>query len=98
MAGNQPSLWRNWLARSAVNRKVGGSSPPRDDLFFFFFFFFYSVLDSKTSENVLYCSNLCQYVGLCCPLNESIHGVLSETQVRHQNFVCTNMVIDITFY
>ena len=22
-------LWRNWLARSAVNRKVGGSSPPR---------------------------------------------------------------------
>ena len=20
--------WRNWLARSAVNRKVGGSSPP----------------------------------------------------------------------
>ncbi len=28
------SLWRNWLARSAVNRKVGGSSPPRDvDIF-----------------------------------------------------------------
>ena len=25
-----PSLWRNRLARSAVNRKVGGSSPPRD--------------------------------------------------------------------
>ena len=24
------SLWRNGLARSAVNRKVGGSSPPRD--------------------------------------------------------------------
>ena len=21
-------LWRNWLARSTVNRKVGGSSPP----------------------------------------------------------------------
>ena len=20
--------WRNWLARSAVNRKVGGSNPP----------------------------------------------------------------------
>ena len=29
------SLWRNRLARSAVNRKVGGSSPPRDELFFF---------------------------------------------------------------
>ena len=26
------SLWRNRLARSAVNRKVGGSSPPRDDV------------------------------------------------------------------
>ena len=24
------SLWRNRLARSAINRKVGGSSPPRD--------------------------------------------------------------------
>ena len=29
------SLWRNRLARSAVNRKVGGSSPPRDELNFF---------------------------------------------------------------
>ena len=28
-----PSLWRNRLARSAVNRKVGGSSPPRDEAF-----------------------------------------------------------------
>ena len=27
------SLWRNRLARSAVNRKVGGSSPPRDESF-----------------------------------------------------------------
>ena len=27
------SLWRNWLARSAVNRKDGGSSPPRDECF-----------------------------------------------------------------
>ena len=25
--GHMPP-WRNWLARSAVNRKVGGSSPP----------------------------------------------------------------------
>ena len=27
------SLWRNRLARSAVNRKVGGSNPPRDVIF-----------------------------------------------------------------
>ena len=25
--------WRNWPARSAVNRKVGGSSPPGSDCF-----------------------------------------------------------------
>ena len=36
----QLSLWRNRLARSAVNRKVGGSSPPRDELFFLFFFLY----------------------------------------------------------
>ena len=30
---DQLSLWRNRLARSTVNRKVGGSSPPRDDFF-----------------------------------------------------------------
>ena len=30
------SLWRNRLARSAVNRKVGGSSPPRDVICFCF--------------------------------------------------------------
>ena len=29
-ADNTQPPWRNWLARSAVNRKVGGSSPPRD--------------------------------------------------------------------
>ena len=28
------SLWRNRLARSAVNRKVGGSNPPRDEIYF----------------------------------------------------------------
>ena len=31
------SLWRNWLARSAVNRKVDGSNPSRDDFFFALF-------------------------------------------------------------
>ena len=36
------SLWRNWLARSAVNRKVGGSSPPRDVLLFYVPYFFES--------------------------------------------------------
>ena len=35
------SLWRNRLARSAVNRKVGGSSPPRDECFFYFIFIFF---------------------------------------------------------
>ena len=31
---SQLSLWRNRLARSTVNRKVGGSSPPRDGFHF----------------------------------------------------------------
>ena len=30
-------LWRNWLARSAVNRKVAGSSPARCEQALFFF-------------------------------------------------------------
>ena len=32
------SLWRNRLACSTVNRKVGGSSPPRDDKTFVYTF------------------------------------------------------------
>ena len=32
-------LWRNWLARSAVNRKVGGSRTPRSECFFNFYAF-----------------------------------------------------------
>ena len=40
------SPWRNRLARSAVNRKVGGSSPPGDGIFLFFFshFFFFFLI------------------------------------------------------
>ena len=30
-------LWRNWLARSAVNRKVGGSRTPRSECLFKFY-------------------------------------------------------------
>ena len=43
----QLSLWRNRLARSAVNRKVGGSSPPRDERFHFnvnWFIYVYPVI------------------------------------------------------
>jgi hypothetical protein len=51
------SLWRNRLARSAVNRKVGGSNPPRDEFFLcfllklLFFFFFWSRLNTNVKEN-----------------------------------------------
>ena len=38
IALQQRSPWRNRLARSAVNRKVGGSSPPGDALLSFFLF------------------------------------------------------------
>ena len=62
--GCQLSLWRNWLARSAVNRKVGGSSPPRDgkDFFVFSFFFLQSLsgLDNFTIDNpVCVCVSVC---------------------------------------
>ena len=45
MLTEQPP-WRNWLARSAVNRKVGGSSPPGGANFFAIFdklFLFYQL-------------------------------------------------------
>ena len=35
------SPWRNWLARSAVNRKVGGSSPPGSADIFLMFYIIY---------------------------------------------------------
>ena len=37
---NKKPPWRIWLARSAVNRKVGGSSPPGGVNFFFKFIFY----------------------------------------------------------
>ena len=42
------SLWRNRLARSAVNRKVGGSNPPRDDYFLAIYSF--KLKNKKNSE------------------------------------------------
>ena len=53
-------LWRNWLARSAVNRKVAGSSPARCAcfffplLYFFYFFFFPSFFISSFSPLFLF--------------------------------------------
>ena len=38
-----PSPWRNRLARSAVNRKVGGSSPPGDEFAAFVIHFYYDL-------------------------------------------------------
>ena len=43
---NIPSLWRNRLARSAVNRKVGGSSPPRDERILFFITLFCAKIET----------------------------------------------------
>ena len=39
--------WRNRLARSAVNRKVGGSSPPGGGVNFFFFKYQQVVITEK---------------------------------------------------
>ena len=42
--------WRNRLARSAVNRKVGGSSPPGGAQLFFFFCYITFVLQAMGIE------------------------------------------------
>ena len=62
------SLWRNRLARSAVNRKVGGSSPPRGDLFSFYYImnvqkWYFFLIQEKTQ---LYVS-VAQLVSACLP-------------------------------
>ena len=49
------SLWRNRLARSAVNRKVGGSSPPRD---VYFTSFPYIFTEKKYEPDVIRTRNL----------------------------------------
>ena len=43
-------LWRNWLALSAVNRKVGVSSPPRSE-YFFNFYAFVTILLRESSRS-----------------------------------------------
>lgn len=44
----QEPPWRNWLARSAVNRKVGGSSPPGGA----FIFSFLKVFNKKKNDDL----------------------------------------------
>ncbi len=52
LKSNIQSLWRNWLARSAVNRKVDGSNPSRDDIFFLtkYYFSFLKPLEQINSS------------------------------------------------
>ena len=50
---HRSSLWRNRLARSTFNRKVGGSSPPKDVAIFFFSSrtkYFSEVVDSLNGD------------------------------------------------
>ena len=52
---NMQSPWRNRLARSAVNRKVGGSSPPRDVLSFYSI---YPIIYTYTDKHLTYIIDL----------------------------------------
>ena len=45
--------WRNRLARTTVNRKVGGSSPPGSELIQFFFFTLMNSSSSESSEEFI---------------------------------------------
>ena len=69
----QLSPWRNRLARSAVNRKVGGSSPPGDDISFVF------------SIQRLYKGNFFQYIS--CFLSNMIKTTLKDEQKHTQKQV-----------
>ena len=85
------SPWRNWLARSAVNRKVGGSSPPGDDTFglagrklFHYLNFIISVIllvlhCNKIMENHLSSHNCLFFVLLGC-VAECYSNLLILTQ------------------
>ena len=44
-------LWHNWLARSAVKRKVGGSSPPRSESLFYSYAFVTILLHEGSSRS-----------------------------------------------
>ena len=68
------SLWRNWLARSAVNRKDGGSSPPRDEKSFFTIHKTHHVfLISQRYSVSTICAELYPYCSLWPCL--AVHGV-----------------------
>ena len=48
--------WRNWLARSTVNRKVGGSSPPEGVLFwprFYIWSPWHRIVSPSVTNNLL---------------------------------------------
>ena len=55
---NQQPPWRNRLARSAVNRKVGGSSPPGGVFFFFCFLscFIHAIIVINVEKNIFHSS------------------------------------------
>lgn len=59
--GHHRSLWCNWLARLAVNRKVGGASPPRDMVFALGKSLFCGILSLKMKEvyltTILFCAD-----------------------------------------
>ena len=64
-------LWRNWLARSAVNRKVAGSSPARCVAYFFLIFtklaicynaMLYTMVKMfKEKSNIFFLGNNCSH-------------------------------------
>ena len=72
---NKPP-WRNWLARSAVNRKVGGSSPPGGECFVLL----YNYLKHFTQIHPMFFSHQKNYRSLpmwvqCFPLVFWVVGV-----------------------
>ena len=79
-------LWRNWLARSAVNRKDGGSSPPRSEIFFPFLVLFDCNFNKNISRNI-YVIFITTQIALDSQ-NISLFGLYLRSQfIFHFNFI-----------
>ena len=68
---SKSSLWRNRLARSAVNRKVGGSSPPRDVSFDCFL----AAHSANAQRRAFYFHSIQLRFPLCCTNHRELTGL-----------------------
>ena len=99
------SLWRNRLARSAVNRKVGGSSPPRDEKFLSIYIIMYfltrwplaSVSHIKEGPYLYFSNTVSSFCNSCRldSFSPVIHTPAAIMSVRTLSFPLRSMSIKV---